>query len=103
MELRIAVDRPGPCDIGLLALALKDLWLGDLPLGGEVAVGRGVFAGAYALFEAADGRRFSMKAQDGNLHLDDDPEWVESAVRNLAREAGTWQPRRPLPEEAVHE
>jgi len=107
VELRVAVDQPDPCDVGLLALAIKDLWLGDLPLGGEVAVGRGVFAGAQATFEASDGRRFTMKAQAGGLTLEGDAEWLESAVRGLPAAAGGWGERHPLPEalpeEAVHE
>ena len=35
--------------IGMLLLLLKDLWTGDLPLGGEVSVGRGRLAGDTAV------------------------------------------------------
>lgn len=35
-------------EIGLLLLLLKDLWTGDLPLGGESSVGRGRLAGEHA-------------------------------------------------------
>lgn len=35
-------------EIGLLLLLLKDLWTGDLPLGGEVGIGRGRLRGAAA-------------------------------------------------------
>jgi CRISPR/Cas system CSM-associated protein Csm3 (group 7 of RAMP superfamily) len=35
-------------EIGLLLLVLKDLWLGDLPLGGESSVGRGRLRGQWA-------------------------------------------------------
>lgn len=35
-------------EIGLLLLVLKDLWLGDLPLGGESSVGRGRLRGVGA-------------------------------------------------------
>jgi CRISPR/Cas system CSM-associated protein Csm3 (group 7 of RAMP superfamily) len=35
---------------GLLLMAFKDLWLGDLTLGGESSVGRGVFTGIRARF-----------------------------------------------------
>ncbi|MBK9231259.1 MAG: hypothetical protein IPO15_10455 [Anaerolineae bacterium] len=34
--------------MGLLLLVLKDLWTGDLPLGGESSVGRGRLAGRNA-------------------------------------------------------
>lgn len=39
---------PGDADIGLLLLLLKDLWTGDLPLGGESSVGRGRLQGKNA-------------------------------------------------------
>ncbi len=52
-------------EIGLLLLLLKDLWTGDLPLGGESSVGRGRLHGKradvkyngvdYAITEKADG------------------------------------------------
>ena len=35
-------------EIGLLLLLLKDLWTGDLPLGGEISVGRGRLRGRSA-------------------------------------------------------
>jgi hypothetical protein len=35
-------------EIGLLLLVLKDLWTGDLPVGGEVSVGRGQLQGTEA-------------------------------------------------------
>ncbi|MCW5880157.1 MAG: hypothetical protein KIS91_04390 [Anaerolineae bacterium] len=46
----VSLDLQGPCDgqIGLLLLLLKDLWLGDLPLGGESSVGRGRLKGKEA-------------------------------------------------------
>lgn len=44
-QSRVLVDlhlaNPQACEIGLLLLVLKDLWTGDLPLGGEISVGRG--------------------------------------------------------------
>ena len=40
--------RRNAAEIGLLLLLLKDLWTGDLPLGGESSVGRGRLAGEYA-------------------------------------------------------
>ena len=37
-----------PEELGLLLLVLKDLWTGDLAIGGEKAIGRGVFQGKWA-------------------------------------------------------
>jgi CRISPR/Cas system CSM-associated protein Csm3 (group 7 of RAMP superfamily) len=41
-------DRQRDAEIGLLLLLLKDLWTGDLPLGGESSVGRGRLSGERA-------------------------------------------------------
>lgn len=51
-ETTITIDlrliNPTDTDIGLLLLLLKDLWTGDLPLGGESSVGRGRLKGQKA-------------------------------------------------------
>lgn len=47
-KLYIAMHRPEDAHIGLLLLVLKDLWTGDLPLGGESSVGRGRLQGRHA-------------------------------------------------------
>ncbi|MCA9987783.1 MAG: hypothetical protein KDE59_25915 [Anaerolineales bacterium] len=46
MDLRLL--NPKDADVGLLLLLLKDLWTGDLPLGGESSVGRGRLKGKEA-------------------------------------------------------
>jgi CRISPR/Cas system CSM-associated protein Csm3 (group 7 of RAMP superfamily) len=43
-----AEDGLRDAEIGLLLLVLKDLWTGDLPLGGESSIGRGRLAGQSA-------------------------------------------------------
>ena len=43
VDLQLA--NPKEYEIGLLLLLLKDLWTGDLPLGGEISVGRGRLRG----------------------------------------------------------
>ena len=48
LSTRIRLEDPSEEEVALLLLALKDLWLGDLPIGGEVGVGRGVFLGVEA-------------------------------------------------------
>src|SRR5262249_55381721 len=44
-RLRLELRQPGPGELGLVLLVLKDLLLGDLPLGGAGSVGRGVVSG----------------------------------------------------------
>lgn len=49
LELRIPKkDKPKKHEIGLLLLLLKDLWTGDLPVGGESSIGRGRLKGVEA-------------------------------------------------------
>lgn len=56
VEVRLSLRNPRRAEVGLLLLLLKDLWTGDLPLGGESAVGRGRLNGARAEWTDADGR-----------------------------------------------
>ncbi len=48
IKISFSLEDPQPEEVGLLLLAFKDLWLGDLPIGGEVGVGRGVLRGRHA-------------------------------------------------------
>lgn len=45
VTIEVAVVDPADAEVGLLLLLLKDLWTGDLPLGGEQSVGRGRLQG----------------------------------------------------------
>jgi CRISPR/Cas system CSM-associated protein Csm3 (group 7 of RAMP superfamily) len=47
-KLQWLLRQPKPYEIGLLLLLLKDLWTGDLTLGGESGVGRGCLRGRWA-------------------------------------------------------
>ena len=77
-EVRVHLDlrQPQPAEIGLLLLVLKDLWTGDLPLGGESSVGRGRLAGRAAMLtQHKPGQTTTWKlSQDteGKLHFDGD-------------------------------
>ena len=48
LTIRLHLLDPKDHEIGLLLLLLKDLWTGDLPLGGEISVGRGRLRGRSA-------------------------------------------------------
>ncbi|TDA68825.1 MAG: hypothetical protein D9V47_06835 [Clostridia bacterium] len=54
VTLQLAVLQPGEADLGLLLLLLKDLWTGDLPIGGGVGVGRGRLEGIEAVLQHGD-------------------------------------------------
>lgn len=60
-----------PRECALILQAFKDLWLGDLPLGGESSGGRGVFYGVRASFSQPGLETLQFRA---NV---DDPEQVE--------------------------
>lgn len=47
-NLKITIDDYEAYEAGLMLLVLKDLWTGDLPIGGEKAIGRGVLEGKEA-------------------------------------------------------
>ncbi|HEY1349209.1 MAG TPA: RAMP superfamily CRISPR-associated protein [Ktedonobacteraceae bacterium] len=76
LQTRVVVDlrlaNPRECEIGLLLLVLKDLWTGDLPLGGEISVGRGRLQGRCCLLEVHDGlqHRWKLRARGATgLHV----------------------------------
>ena len=48
VTLKLRVDNASDADCGLLLLLLKDLWTGDLLIGGEASVGRGRLVGKSA-------------------------------------------------------
>jgi CRISPR/Cas system CSM-associated protein Csm3 (group 7 of RAMP superfamily) len=50
VTMHFSLRNPQPAEIGVLLLVLKDLWLGDLPIGGESGVGRGRLRGIWAKF-----------------------------------------------------
>jgi CRISPR/Cas system CSM-associated protein Csm3 (group 7 of RAMP superfamily) len=49
VRLIVTLRNPKAWEVGLLLLALKDLWTGDLPIGGESSVGRGRLQGQRAI------------------------------------------------------
>jgi len=57
VKVKLTIQNPEEEEIGLLLLLLKDLWTGDLPLGGEAGIGRGRLRGLEArLFCKNSGR-----------------------------------------------
>jgi len=71
LSLRLPKDQATQmqhAEIGLLLLLLKDLWTGDLPLGGEVSVGRGRLRGVQAEINYA-GRKWGLEAGGDGLTI----------------------------------
>ncbi len=68
-------------EIGLLLLLLKDLWTGDLPLGGESSIGRGRLRGIQAELKYDDSH-WKIKAQEnGALTIEGNRKRLESFVQ----------------------
>jgi len=56
VKLDLTLRNPQDAEIGLLLLLLKDLWTGDLPVGGESGIGRGQLEGLHATLESPKGK-----------------------------------------------
>ena len=87
LELKIRLENPEEKEIGLLLLALKDLWLEDLPLGGEIGVGRGRLSGKklhIRLKNPAGLDEWEISAgEDGKLNITGSPAKLEAYVSEL--------------------
>jgi CRISPR/Cas system CSM-associated protein Csm3 (group 7 of RAMP superfamily) len=85
VRLRIEVEEPEDAEAGLVLLAFRDLWLGDLTMGGETGVGRGVFRGLEARITERGRQILSMEAAGSkpeNVALaGSDPARVEELVK----------------------
>lgn len=56
-------------EVGLFLLLLKDLWLGDLPIGGESSIGRGRLCGCDAQLRFNEKQWAISSSQDGSLEV----------------------------------
>lgn len=85
VTLDLSLREPRREELGLLLLLLKDLWIGDLPVGGESGVGRGYLKGVHAMLTTAqDSWEFS---QDGNkVKVTPGSEKLEGFVEAFNRE-----------------
>lgn len=72
VQFNVQVRNPKPHEIGLLLLVLKDLWTGDLPVGGEASVGRGRLRGLSAELCLPDGETINLDQDQQNLGLSAD-------------------------------
>ncbi|MCP4217946.1 MAG: hypothetical protein GY765_25105 [bacterium] len=90
-RLRFEIADYTPAEAGLLLLVLKDLWTGDLAVGGEKNVGRGVFQGVRADIRWWDEEKEKMK--DTTLNNDfmmppEDEKILEGFVEALVKVQG---------------
>jgi CRISPR/Cas system CSM-associated protein Csm3 (group 7 of RAMP superfamily) len=90
-QTRVVVDlalrNPKDEEIGLLLLLLKDLWIGDLPLGGESSIGRGRLCGASATLQLGPTTWVLTQPEaDGPVQIKGDREALNGFVATLTKE-----------------
>lgn len=69
VEARLHLRNPKNYEMGLLLLALKDLWTGDLPVGGEASIGRGRLQGQWATVTTPDGKNYRLQRDEPDMGL----------------------------------
>lgn len=79
----LTIQQPRTADVGLLLLLLKDLWTGDLAVGGESSVGRGRLQGKDALLEWDDQQWQISARPQGGLDIEGNRQQLEDAVKAL--------------------
>ncbi len=91
LQIKLVAQKPRKGEIGLLLLLLKDLWTGDLALGGESSVGRGRLRGKHATLmqKPNDGKTGEWEiteeivAGKSVMHLPDDIKTLNGWVKDL--------------------
>lgn len=86
LTLMLRLRDPQPHEVGLLLLLLKDLWTGDLPLGGEISIGRGRLQGVSAEITYRDAQAQScwrIEQTSGSLKICGDQAQLEGFVAAL--------------------
>jgi CRISPR/Cas system CSM-associated protein Csm3 (group 7 of RAMP superfamily) len=91
IKILVAIQKPTDAEMGLLLLLLKDLWTGDLPLGGEISVGRGRLRGTIARmnFKKAnqkDPERWCIERDNESLKISGSIERLEAFVEAFVEE-----------------
>ncbi|RPH70705.1 hypothetical protein EHM76_06475, partial [bacterium] len=81
LSMRVPHDKePDPRELGLLLLLLKDLWTGNLPVGGESGIGRGFLKGKEATFSDGTDKWIIREKSDGTLVITGSHERLQKFV-----------------------
>ncbi len=84
LKVIMEVENCRDAEAGLMLLILKDLWTGDLAVGGEKNVGRGVFQGRTAIITIND-QKFILDKNLGSPK-DQDTQMLENYVKAFNKE-----------------
>lgn len=94
LELKLELLQPKEYEIGLLLLLLKDLWTGDLPVGGTSSIGRGRLQGVEATIvwqqpgNPNPEQKWTISQDDGKLQISEqDKEKLEEFVQKFVEKA----------------
>jgi CRISPR/Cas system CSM-associated protein Csm3 (group 7 of RAMP superfamily) len=82
VQVNLELRNPQEREIGLLLLVLKDLWTGDLPLGGESSVGRGRLHGQTAKL-GYNGKTWQINRSTNGLTISGTKDDLEAYVKTL--------------------
>ncbi|MHC5770608.1 MAG: RAMP superfamily CRISPR-associated protein [Nostoc sp.] len=91
LNLELELRQPKPHEIGLLLLLIKDLWTGDLPIGGTSSIGRGRLQGKKATITLASENKvwnITQVSKDESLIIDNAKD-LEKFVDALNEEVAT--------------
>jgi CRISPR/Cas system CSM-associated protein Csm3 (group 7 of RAMP superfamily) len=96
VNLELELRNPTNAEIGLLLLLLKDLWTGDLTVGGGRSIGRGRLKGQKATLNrhhpiSTETRTWTIVQQDESLEVSDS-EALEAFVQALVSQTGGKRP-----------
>lgn len=84
IAINLQVQNCDEKEAGLMLLVVKDLWLGDLAIGGNKAIGKGVLKGKKCTIQYA-GESFLIQ-DDGGFHVSDNIDKLEAYVQKLSGE-----------------
>jgi CRISPR/Cas system CSM-associated protein Csm3 (group 7 of RAMP superfamily) len=81
IKIHLGLREANKDDIGLLLLLLKDLWTGDLTVGGESSVGRGRLKGKQAIMNFDGDSWIFSQTDDKNLQIEGNKVKLEEFVQ----------------------
>ena len=87
IKIKIKVKNYEPWEAGLILLVLKDLWNGDLPIGGEKAIGRGLLNGIKADIISKEGN-FKIIQERENIKIEGDKSKLDSYLKEFINKIG---------------
>lgn len=89
LEIELSLIQPKAAEIGLLLMLLKDLWTGDLPLGGEASIGRGRLSGRGAVL-GHNGQTWQLRQRDDRLIVDTETTSALKPYTDALKEMARW-------------